>query len=119
MQRILVVEDERAIAKALELKLVHSGFEVKTATNGEEAMLEIKKNKFNLILLDLVLPVLDGFKVLSEIKESHLSIPIIVLTNLSQEEDRKRALSLGAKDFFVKSDTPIANIVSRVKILLK
>jgi DNA-binding response OmpR family regulator len=119
MQNILVVEDEKAIAKALELKLTHSGFKVKSVQNGKDALDAIEKNKFDLILLDLVIPILDGFGVLTALQVKKLKIPIIVLTNLSQEEDRKRALDLGATDFFVKSETPIAGIVSRVRSLLK
>lgn len=119
MHRILVVEDEKALARALELKLIDLGYEVVVVTDGKEALKEINKNKFDLILLDLVLPIMDGFKVLTKLRANHIKIPIIVLTNLSQEEDRVRALSLGAKNFFVKSETPISHIVSYIKNILK
>ncbi|MBI4713625.1 response regulator [Candidatus Uhrbacteria bacterium] len=79
----------------------------------------VKKERFDLILLDLVIPRLDGFGVLGALKEERNSPPVIVLTNLSQTEDRDRAIKLGAKDFFVKSNTTIAQIVERVRELLK
>ena len=79
----------------------------------------IQKDIFDLILLDLVMPKLNGFKVLEAIKEKKVKTPVMVLTNLSQGDDEKRARALGAKEFFIKSNTPIANIVEKVAQVLK
>ncbi len=117
-KKILIVEDERAIARALELKLSHSGFNVKVVGNGEEALRILEKEKFDLVLLDLVMPKLDGFGVLKGLADKNIKTKIIVVSNLSQEEDRRKAKELGASNFFVKSDTPIADIVSEVKKIL-
>ncbi len=117
-KKILIVEDERAIARALELKLSHSGFSVKVVGNGEEALQILEKEKFDLVLLDLVMPKLDGFGVLKGLAEKNIKTKIIVVSNLSQEEDRRKAKELGASSFFVKSDTPITDIVSEVKKIL-
>lgn len=117
-KKILIIEDERPMAHALELKLTHVGFEVRTVFNGEDAITLLKKETFMLILLDLVMPKMDGFKVLENLKERKIKIPVIVLSNLSQAEDEKRVKALGAKEFFIKSNTPIAFIVDRVVQLL-
>ena len=118
-QKILIIDDEKPMARALELKLVHAGFETKAVFNGEEGLAILQKNTFALILLDLVMPKLDGFKVLEALKEKKITTPVIVLSNLSQEDDEKRAKSLGAKDFFVKSNVQVTTIVEKVIELLK
>ncbi len=118
-KKILIVEDEQPIAKALQLKLEHSGFEAEIALDGQEALEMLKKGTYHLILLDLVMPTMDGFEVLSKLQEDKNEIPVLVATNLSQEEDLERAKKLGALDYFVKSDTPIADLVEQVKAKLK
>jgi DNA-binding response OmpR family regulator len=114
----LVVEDEKPLAHALEMKLKHEGYNVKVVMNGEEAIAELKNPGYGMMLLDLIMPRVDGFTVLNEMKSNNISMPVIVLSNLGQEEDRKKAKELGAADYFVKSNTPIADIVTRVKALL-
>jgi DNA-binding response OmpR family regulator len=113
-KKILIIEDERPLARALELKLTHAGFEAKAVLNGEEGVNLLQKESYALILLDLVMPKMDGFKVLETLREKKIKTSVMVLSNLSQEEDEKRAKALGAKEFFVKSNTPIATIVERV-----
>ena len=112
-KRILIIEDERAMARALQLKLQHAGFEAETAENGEEGLSLLEKSAYNLVLLDLVMPKMDGFAVLEAMKANGVNVPVIILSNLSQAEDEKRARDLGAKDFFIKSNTPIADIVGK------
>lgn len=114
-KKILIVEDEKPLAHALEMKLKHAGYEVKAVMNGEEALTELKDGTYALALLDLIMPRMDGFSVLTELKERQSKIPVIVLSNLGQEEDRKKAAALGAVQYFVKSNTPIAEIVACVK----
>jgi DNA-binding response OmpR family regulator len=117
-KKILVIEDEKAMAHALEIKLIHSGFEVRIAANGEEGLAMLEKEDFSLVLLDLIMPKLDGFKILEKMKNSGSKIPIIVMSNLSQAQDETRVRELGAAEFFIKSDTPLAKIVEQVKISL-
>lgn len=112
---ILIVEDERPLSHALEMKLKSQGFVTKVVTNGTEALAELKKTPYDMMLLDLIMPVMDGFSVLTEIAEQKLKVPVIVLSNLGQDEDRAKAKSLGAVDYFVKSNTPIAEILTRVQ----
>ena len=118
-KKILVVEDERAIAKAMELKLKSSGFEAMVAFDGLEALKILKKEKFDLIIIDLVMPKLDGFGTLEEIKKMKVKTPIIVSSNLNQEEDMMRAKELGAVDFFVKSNIPISKLVENIKKIIE
>lgn len=117
-KRILLVEDEKAIAQALKLKLENLEFEVVHAGDGEKGLAELEKGKFHLILLDLVMPNMDGFAFLEKIKGKS-SPAVMVLTNLSQPEDEKRAKDLGAKGVFVKSNTSLADIAKKVQEVLK
>lgn len=117
-KRVLVVEDERPMAHALELKLNHSGYEAMAVFNGQEALDELNRQTYDLIILDLVMPVMDGFALLRELQTRGKKIPVIVASNLSQEEDAKKAKKLGAKDYFVKSNTPIAEVINHVKKIL-
>lgn len=107
------------MAHALELKLTHAGFEAKAVFNGEDGVKLLQKETFALILLDLIMPKMDGFKVLETLKEKKIQIPVMIVSNLSQEDDEKRAKALGAKEFFIKSNTPIATIVEKVAQFLK
>ncbi len=113
-KKILILEDGKPMARALELKLARAGFEATSASNGEDGLAILEKETFALILLDLVMPKMDGFSVLGALKQKNIQTPVIILSNLSQEDDEKRTKELGAKDFFIKSNTPIAEIVERV-----
>lgn len=118
-KKILVVDDERPLANALKLKLEKEGYEAVAVYDGEEAEDEIKKNDYDLVLLDLIMPKKDGFSVLDYFQKNKIGVPIIVCSNLGQEDDLKRAKSLGAVDYFIKSDTPITEIVNKVRAILK
>jgi two-component system, OmpR family, response regulator ArlR len=117
-KKILVVEDEKPMARALELKLNHEGFQVKSVYNGEEALLLVKKEPFDLILLDLVMPKINGFEVLSMLREFEIKTPVIVMTNLSQEQDEKKARDLGAVNVFIKSNVTLSKVVEYIKTIL-
>lgn len=118
VKKILVAEDDQPLAKALKLKLERSGFNVVIATNGEEAMEAMIKDGFSLLLLDLMMPKKDGFTVIKEMKEKKIKTPVIILSNLGQEADMEKANGLGVSGYFVKSDTPIAEIVLHAKEVL-
>lgn len=115
MKKILIAEDEKPMARAMELKLSKEGMDVTVAHNGREAIDFLSKQDFDLVLCDLIMPVKDGFSVLEFLQQSGKKTPVIVASNLSQEEDVRRSRSLGAVDYFVKSDTPIGEIVEKVK----
>ncbi|HEX6462004.1 MAG TPA: response regulator [Candidatus Saccharimonadales bacterium] len=112
---ILIVEDERPLSHALELKLQHEGFSVFTAGNGQEGLDLINKQHFDVVLMDLIMPEMDGFQMLEQIQKMPKPPAVIVLSNLSQHEDEERVLAMGAKHFFIKSDTPLTIIVEEVK----
>jgi DNA-binding response OmpR family regulator len=114
-KKVLIVEDEKPLAHALELKLQHEGFTVKVASDGQQCLDTLKSEPFDVVLLDLVMPVLDGFQVLEKLKDMPARPAVFVLSNLSQHEDEARVLELGAKKFFIKSDTPLTTIVAEVK----
>ena len=118
-KKILIIEDERTLARALELKLSRSGFNVRVVLNGEEGIKLLEKEVFSLILLDLIMPKMDGFMVLETLQAMGIKTPVMVLTNLSHEHDIERTEKFGAKDFFIKSNTPISVIVDRAKSILK
>ena len=118
-KKIIIVEDERPMANALVLKLSNSGFETEVVFDGKEAMAKLKKNKYDLMLLDLMMPRMGGFEVLESLKKSGNKMPVIISTNLSQESDIKKAKTLGAVDYFVKSDTSISKVVEQIKKFLK
>lgn len=115
VKSVLIVEDERPLAHALELKLQKEGFKVMVATNGQEGLDLIEKEKFDVVLLDMMMPVMDGFQVLQELQKKPEKPTVFVLSNLSQREDESRVLEHGAKKYFIKSDTPLSVIVEEVK----
>lgn len=112
---VLIVEDERPLSHALELKLQHEGFDVTVASNGRECLDLIENKHFDIVLLDLIMPEVDGFQVLEELKQRSDAPAVFVLSNLSQREDEERVLALGARKFFIKSDTSLTTIVEEVK----
>lgn len=116
--KILIAEDEKPIANVLKLKLNKSGFEAKAVYDGIQAIVAMNDQKFDLVLLDLVMPNLDGFGVLEKMKQKGITTPVIVSTNLSQKSDIEKAKSLGAVDYFVKSDTSINGVVEHIKKIL-
>jgi DNA-binding response OmpR family regulator len=117
-QNILIVEDEKPLARAVELKLKNEGYVTQLAHDGEEALAAIDVFKPALMILDLVMPKLDGFGVLEEVRRRKLNIPILVVSSLGQPEDEKRVLMLGAKEYLPKSITPLSEIVAKIKKLL-
>lgn len=116
-KKVMVVEDDEHIAKVYAIKLGKEGIDVSIASDGEEAIIKIATEKPDLIILDLMLPKVDGFGVLEEIKKSPElgMIPVVVVSNLWEEKDQYRALALGANEYLVKVDYPIQEIVDKVK----
>lgn len=120
MAKILVVEDD-SFLQGLEVgKLKKEGYEVITASSGDEAIEKIKEDGIDLILLDLVLPNFDGFEVLKQIRENEKTkkTPVLVFSNLSEEKDIKRAEDLKANDFMVKSNFTIDELAQKIKAII-
>lgn len=116
----LIVEDDTLINSAYSIKFTRENIPFEIARDGEEALLKLEQNKDNLpsvIMLDMVLPKKNGFEILEAVKknESTKKIPVIALTNLGQETERKRAMELGASEYLVKADTKIDEILIKIK----
>ena len=120
VKHILIAEDEEAYSRVLKYKLEDEGFTVSTAINGVEALNGAQNKKPDLLLLDLIMPVMDGFEVLEKWSKDAVlkKIPVIVLSNLGQEEDIKRTTALGAKDYFIKTDMELVKVVEKVRGVL-
>ena len=118
-KRILVVEDEKPLSHALKLKLSHEGYDVVVAGDGEEGISLADKGAFDLILIDIIMPKMDGFTMLRQLKDAGNKTTIIVLSNLGQQEDIDKAKELGVADYMVKSNTPISRIVEVVNSILQ
>ncbi len=116
---IIIVEDDEFLQKILTTKFVKEGFNVRAASDGEAALQKLGEDKPDLMLLDLILPKMTGFDVLTEIRMNPRTkdTPVIILSNLGQEEDIRRAKELGALDFLVKADTSVNDVVRKVKEL--
>ena len=118
---VLVVEDDKFLRDLLVLKLKREGFKVSEAVDGEEGLKKTRNEKPNIIVLDLIIPVKDGFAFLEEMKKDPEteSIPVIVLSNLGQREDIERAKALGARDYMVKAQLTPLEVVERIKTILR
>lgn len=117
-KRILVVDDEPNIREVLELYLRRDGYAVEVAADGEAALAAIERTFPDLIVLDLMMPVVDGIELTRALRQSELDIPIIMLTAKGEEADRIRGLELGADDYVTKPFSP-KEVVARVKAVLR
>ena len=116
-RKILVVDDEERMVRFIRLNLEHDGFLVSEAFNGKEALQQLRDIAPDLILLDVMMPGLDGFEVLQMIRETS-KVPVLMLTAKGEEDDRVRGLELGADDYITKPFSP-REMVSRVKAVLR
>ncbi len=115
--RIFIVEDERRIARFLQIELEHEGFETATEDNGQRAFERIGQERFDLVLLDVMLPGLDGFEVCRKVREFS-SVPIIMLTAKDELEDKVTGLDLGADDYITKPFA-IQELMARIRAALR
>jgi DNA-binding response OmpR family regulator len=117
--KILLVEDDKFLRDICRTKLVKEGFNVHEAMDGEQALQDVEKYQPDIILLDIILPNIDGYQVLTEIRSRPdvkiSKVPIIMLSNLGQEDDIKRALDLGANNYLVKAHFTTDEIVEKIK----
>ncbi|MDP2951086.1 MAG: response regulator [bacterium] len=120
MLKILTIEDDKFLRELIRRKLQEVGFEAVSASSGEEGLALVKAEKPNLILLDLIMPGMDGFTTLKELQKDPLlaSIPVIILSNLGQQDDIDKAKQLGAVDFLVKAHFTPNEIVDKINQIL-
>ncbi|NTU98690.1 response regulator transcription factor [Candidatus Falkowbacteria bacterium] len=121
VKTILVIEDDPVLGVMYKTKLEAEGHKIILATNGADGLDAIKENSPDLVLLDIILPQLDGFSVLEDMKGSTKTkgIPVILLTNLGTEEDKKKGMELGASDYLVKADYTPEQISEKIEKFLK
>ena len=116
-KKILVVEDEEYIRDLYVQILQKEGYLVDAATDGEEAYMKISKKEYDLILLDIILPKIDGLQVLEKLRKEakKISAPVVLLTNLSQEVVVAKAMDYGVRGYMVKSDLTPSDILTEVR----
>lgn len=117
--KILLIEDDKFIQNFYVSKLQENKYEVDSASNGSEGLEKINKNHYDLILLDLVMPKLDGFEVLKTLNSDEVlkKIPVLVLSSLGQEQDVEKAKQLGAKDYINKTFFNFDELIKRIQTL--
>lgn len=116
-KKILIIEDDKFLAKMLARMLEAHQYEVVLASNGKEGLIKSSGEQINLILLDIMLPDIDGFDLLETLKanEKTKKIPVVIISNLGQPEDIQQGRSLGAKDYLVKSDLSLDEVIKKVR----
>lgn len=119
--KILIVEDDKFLRELISQKLKSEGYEISEAIDGEEGIKKIKEEKPSLVLLDLILPGIDGFEVLTRMKQDPgvSAVPVIILSNLGQKEDVERGLKIGAADYLIKAHFTPGEIIEKIKNILK
>jgi len=120
-KKILIIEDDDFLRQLISQKMSSEGFAVSLAVDGSDGIEKTKDIMPDLILLDLLLPTVDGFEVLSKIKSDSAtsSIPVVILSNLGQQDEINKGMKLGAVDYLVKAQLTPEEIVEKVKTLLK
>ncbi|MHC4244088.1 MAG: response regulator transcription factor [Planctomycetota bacterium] len=118
MEKILIIEDEQSILMALTDDLALEGFEVASASDGLKGLAMAKENRHDLIILDIMLPKMDGFEVCKQLRQAGLTTPVLMLTAKSQEMDKVLGLELGADDYVTKPFSP-RELIARVKAILR
>jgi len=118
---ILIIEDDKFLRELITQKLIKEGYGVSEAVDGEEGIKKVKEEKPDLVLLDLILHGIDGFEVLSRMREESAltSIPVIILSNLGQKEDVEKGLKLGAVDYLIKAHFTPGEIIDKIKAALR
>jgi len=120
-KKVLIIEDDTMISGMYKMKLEDHGYEALTASDGKEGLLLAKKETPDLILLDIMMPMVDGFSVLAEIKAAPgmKETPVIIMTNLGTTEDKDKGKKMGAADYIVKADLTPAQIVEKAEKYIK
>lgn len=116
-KKILIVEDDTFLVKMYLERLQDEGYQVAVASNGEEGLLKARSDKPDLVLLDMILPKMNGFDFLKEIKtDPNLKdVPVLILSNLGQNQDVKLGKELGAVDYLVKTQNPLSGVIEKIE----
>ena len=116
-KHILIVEDELSMQRAMKNKLEQAGYKVSTASDGAQGLEKIRADRPDLVLLDLIMPKLDGISVLRDVKgdDKLKSLPVVILTNLSTGDKVAEAMQLGTFDFLVKANYSLDDVLRKVK----
>lgn len=117
-KKILIIEDEEPMAKVLRDKLNNLGYEAEYFLTAVEGLKALNKKNYSLIILDIILPEMDGFQFLEEVRKKKIEIPIIVTSNLGSAEDMDKAKNLGANYYIIKAETTMDEMVTRIKRFL-
>lgn len=119
--KILLIEDDEMLSTLYAEKFKREGYEVATANNGADGIKLAEEHKPDIILLDIIMPKMDGFMALKKLRKNAVTkgISVILLTNLGQEEDVKKGKALGADDYFIKANHTPSEIVAKVKDMIK
>ncbi len=117
MKKVLVVEDDKFLANAYKAGFEGEGLEVTIAYDGEEALEQVEQVRPDVIILDILIPKIDGFAVLQRIKANKEleKIPVVIASNLGQKQDIDKGLELGAVDYIVKSESSVTEILAKIK----
>ncbi len=120
-KKILIIEDDTFLQGLAANKLQADGFEVNTASNGNEALTTLDQEAYDAIILDLMLPDISGYEILKQIRarETNNQIPVLIFSNLSDDKDIKQGLDLGATDFLVKANFTLEELVEKVRNSIK
>jgi len=120
-KKIIIVEDEKPLSGILTDKLQKAGYEVIEACNGKDGLEKIQKEKPDLILLDLIMPKMDGMTMLKELRDREVGkdIPVIILTNLSDTDKAGDAIKANVRDYLIKSDWTLDDLLEKINGRLK
>ena len=120
-KKILIIEDDKFLRELIAQKLIKEGYDIAEAIDGEKGIKAVGEEKPDLVLLDLILPGIDGFEVLTKIKEDPkiAQVPVIILSNLGQKDDIERGLKMGAVDDLIKAHFTPGEIIEKFKAVLK
>lgn len=121
MKKILVIEDDKFLRELISQKLAKEGYDVAEAIDGEKGIESVKSENPDLILLDLILPGIDGFEVLAKMKADPklAEVPVIILSNLGQKDDIEKGLEMGANDYLIKAHFTPGEIIEKIESVLK
>ncbi len=120
-KKILIVEDDNFVAEVYFAKLSEMGYEIILAQNGKEGLTALENNKIGLILLDILMPVMDGIEMLEEVKKRKEweNIPVILLTNVGEQESIRKVRELGVKNYLIKSHFTPAEVIEKIESVFK
>ena len=120
MKKILIIEDDPFLSEMYAAKFIENGFEVEVSSDGKSGLAKIEDFRPDLVLLDIVLPKMDGFEMLKKVKEKEelKEIPIVLLTNLGQKNEVEKGMALGAKEYIIKAHFTPTAVVAKVNEIL-